>query len=186
MNYQSRSGDSMRKTLLSISLLFAVSAANSTEFNMRPGLWEMTTTSGLLSLVPMIPPDQMQNLSNLAKEYGFDMPKISNGAATSQVCITQEMANQKIPTFLNQNQYGCDIKNVTQAEGDYKINLICQNSVFKGNGISEGVFTSPEIFAGRTEFIGVVQGNAVNERAYTDGRWISTSCGTVKPLRTHR
>ena len=176
----------MRKTLLSISLLFALSTANSAEFNMRPGLWEMTTTSGLLALVPMIPPDQMQNLTNLAKEYGFDMPKINNGAATSQVCITQEMANQKIPTFLNQNQYGCDIKNVTQTGGDYKINLICENSVLKGNGISEGVFTSPESFAGRTEFNGVVQGNPVNERAYTDGRWMNASCGTVKPFRAYR
>ena len=105
MNYQSRSGDSMRKTLLSISLLFTVSTANSAEFNIRPGLWEMTTKSDLLALVPRIPADQMQTLTNLAKQYGLDMPKISNGAATSEVCITQEMAKQKIPTFLNQNQY---------------------------------------------------------------------------------
>lgn len=176
----------MRKTLLSITLLCAVSTANSAELKMRPGLWEMTTTSGLLALVPMIPPDQMQNLANLAKEYGFDMPKINNGAATSQVCITQEMANQKIPTFLNQNQYGCDIKNVTQTGGDYKINLVCESAVLKGNGVSEGVFTSPESFAGRTEFNGVVQGNPVNERAYTDGRWMNASCGTVKPFRAYR
>ena len=176
----------MRKTLLSITLLCAVSTANSAELKMRPGLWEMTTTSGLLALVPMIPPDQMQNLTNLAKQYGFDMPKINNGAATSQVCITQEMVNQKIPTFLNQNQYGCDIKNVTQTGSGYKINLVCESSVLKGNGISEVVFTSPESFAGRTEFNGVVQGNPVNELAYTDGRWISASCGTVKPFRAYR
>lgn len=176
----------MRKTLLSITLLCAVSTANSAELKMRPGLWEMTTTSGLLALVPMIPPDQMQNLTNLAKQHGFDMPKINNGAATSQVCITQEMVNQKIPTFLNQNQYGCDIKNVTQTGSGYKINLVCESSVLKGNGISEGVFTSPESFAGRTEFNGVVQGNPVNELAYTDGRWINASCGTVKPFRAYR
>ncbi|MCX7195772.1 MAG: DUF3617 domain-containing protein [Proteobacteria bacterium] len=176
----------MHKTLLLITLLCAVSTANSAELKVRPGLWEMTTTSGLLALVPMIPPDQMQNLTNLAKQYGIDMPKINNGAATSQVCITQEMANQKIPTFLNQNQYGCDIKNVTQTGGDYKINLICANSVLKGNGISEGIFTSPESFAGRTEFNGVVQGNPVNEVAYTDGRWTNASCGSVKPFHADR
>lgn len=176
----------MRKIILSISLLFAVSTANSAESHMRPGLWEMTTTSGLLSLVPMIPPDQMQNLTNLAKQYGFDMPKINNGAATSQICITQDMANQKIPPLLNQNQYGCDIKNVTQTGNDYKIDLICESSILKGNGTSEGIFTNPERFAGRTEFNGVVQGNPVNERAYTDGRWISANCGTVQPLRVPR
>ena len=94
--------------------------------------------------------------------------------------------NQKIPTFLNQNQYGCDIKNVTPTGSGYKINLVCESSVLKGNGISEVVFTSPESFSGRTEFNGVVQGNPVNELAYTDGRWISASCGTVKPFRAHR
>ena len=176
----------MRKIILSISLLFTVSTANSAESHMRPGLWEMTTTSGLLSLVPMIPPDQMQNLTNLAKQYGFEMPKINNGAATSQVCITQEMANQKIPTVLNQNQYGCGVKNAVQTGNDYKINLICENTVLKGNGVTEGVFTNPESFTGRTEFNGVVQGNPVNERAYTDGRWISENCGTVKPFRDPR
>ncbi len=114
------------------------------------------------------------------------MPKISNGAATSKVCITQEMANQKIPTVLNQNQYGCDVKNAVQNGNDYKINLICEISIFKGNGVTEGIFTSPESFTGRTEFNGVVQGNPVNERAYTDGRWISADCGTVKPFRDPR
>ncbi|MEO6423532.1 MAG: DUF3617 domain-containing protein [Candidatus Nitrotoga sp.] len=175
----------MRKIILSISLLFAVSAANSAEVKMRPGLWVITTTSDLLALVRLIPPDQMQNLTNLASQYGFDMPKINNGAATSNVCITQEMANQKIPTFLSQNQYGCDIKNVTQTGSDYKINLICESAMLKGNGITEGVFSSPESFAGRTEFNGVVQGNPVKEVAHTDGKWMSTSCGTVKPLRAH-
>ncbi|CAH1388197.1 DUF3617 domain-containing protein [Candidatus Nitrotoga sp. M5] len=176
----------MRKILLSISLLFAIPTANSAEFNMRPGLWEMTTKSDLLALVPRIPADQMQNLTNFAKQYGLDMPKISNGAATSQVCITQEMSKQKIPTFLNQNQYGCDIKDVVQTGADYKINLICEGAILKGSGVTEGIFTSPESFTGRTEFKGVVQGNPVNERAYTDGRWMGADCGTVQPLRAHR
>lgn len=171
----------MHKTLLSIALLLTVSTANSAEFNMRPGLWELTTTSDLLKLVPLISPNQMQDLATLAKQYGIDMPKINNGAATSQVCITPEMSTQKIPTILSKNQYGCDIKDVTQNKGDYKINLICESATLKGRGVSEGMFTNPEIFSGRTEFNGVIQGNPIHEIAYTDGRWINTSCGTVKP-----
>ena len=171
----------MRKTLLSIALLLATSTANSAEFNMRPGLWELTTTSDLLKLVPMISPDKMQDLATLAKQYGFDMPKINNGAATSRVCITPEMANQKIPTFLSKNQYGCDVKDVIQTKGDYKINLVCESATLKGRGVSEGMFANPEIFTGRTEFNGDIQGNPVHEVAYTDGRWINSNCGTVKP-----
>jgi hypothetical protein len=53
----------------------------------------------------------------------------------------------------------------------------------KGNGKAEGTFTSPESFAGRTEFVGDVQGTPVNERADTSGRWVGANCGSVKPLQ---
>lgn len=171
----------MRNTLFPIALLLTIATANSAEFKMRPGLWELTTTSDLLKLVPMIPPDQMQNLTVLAKQYGLDMPKINNGAAISRVCVTPEMANQKIPTFLGKNQYGCDIKDVTQTKQDYKVNLICESAALKGRGVSEGMFTNPESFTGRTEFNGVVQGNPIHEIAYTDGRWMNAHCETIKP-----
>jgi hypothetical protein len=35
----------------------------------------------LLGLVPQIPPEQMQNLTNLARQYGLGIPKIQDGAA---------------------------------------------------------------------------------------------------------
>ena len=90
----------MHKLPLSLTLLMALhmgAHAAENKMQMKPGLWEMSASSELLNLVEQIPPNQMQNLSNLAKQYGFDMPKIQNGAATSKVCITPEMAAQNIP-----------------------------------------------------------------------------------------
>jgi len=173
----------MRKTLLALvfASLLMVSTANSAENNMRPGLWEMTTTSDLLWLVPEIPPDQMQNLKDLANQYGIDMPQIKMGEATSKACITQEMADQKNPPDFYQNQLGCTAKNVTHIGNKYKLDFVCASSQLKGNGTAEGTFTSPESFSGQTKFDGVAQGNPVNERADISGRWISSSCGTVKP-----
>ena len=78
-----------------------VSVGNAAETPIRPGLWEITTTSMLLALVPQIPPEQMRQLTNLAKQYGLDLPRIENGAATSRICITQEMAEQEIPSYLH-------------------------------------------------------------------------------------
>ena len=111
----------MRKILLSLSLAGMVSAAGAAENTIRPGLWEVTTTSMLLALVPQIQPDQMQKLVNLAKQYGLEMPQIDNGVATSRVCITQQMADQKIPSYFHENQYGCSIKNAVRTENSYKI-----------------------------------------------------------------
>jgi hypothetical protein len=177
----------MRKTFLSLlAASFAMAAtamattAMAAEHNIRPGLWEVTTTSGLLKLVPHIPPNQMEQLRDLARQNGIDMPEIRNGAATSKVCITKEMADRKIPPNLYEHESGCAAKNVTHAGNSYKMDLVCDGARLKGNGKAEGSFTSPESFTGRTEFTGDVQGNPVNERADTTGRWIGASCGSVK------
>jgi hypothetical protein len=174
-------GDFMRKCFLALSILSFASAAHSAENNMRPGLWEMTATSNLLALARQIPPDQMQRLSNLARQYGFDMPKIQDGAASSQVCITPQMADQKIPPSLYHAQSGCSATNAVRNGNSYTMDLVCAGPELKGSGKAQGTFTSPESFSGRTEFNGEVRGNPVSDQAVTSGRWISASCGTVKP-----
>ncbi len=174
----------MRKIFIALTLIspLLVSTANSAEFNMRSGLWQITTSSDLLWLAPQIPPDQMQNIKGLAKDYGIDMPQIENGAAISNACITQEMANQKtLPNFY-QTELGCTSKNATRVGNNYKIDFVCASAALKGSGTAEGTVTSPENFSGQTKFNGVAQSNPVNERADISGKWINASCGTVKPL----
>lgn len=174
----------MRKTLLPLVVVSSLlaSTAHSAENNMRPGLWEMTTTSDLLQLVPQIPPEQMQNLMNLARQHGFELPQIQNGAARSRTCVTQEMAEQKNPPGY-QNQAGCTAKNAIHSGNKYRLDFVCASARLQGNGTAQGTFTSPESFSGRTEFDGVVQGNPVNEHADISGRWISASCAALKPAQ---
>jgi hypothetical protein len=178
------SGDVMRKTLfslLSASLLLSA-AAHAAEHAIRPGLWEMTTTSDLLKLVPHLPPDRMQQLRELARQNGIAMPDIQNGAATSKVCITQVMADRKIPPNLADRDSGCAANNVTRNGNSYSAELVCNGPRVKGNGRAEGAFSSAESFSGRTTFKGEVQGTPVDERAETSGRWIAANCGSVKPM----
>ncbi len=170
----------MVKKLLFTSLISAFAFnAHALENNMRPGLWEITTTSGLLSLAEQIPPDQMQNLANLAKQYGLEMPAIKNGAASSKVCITKEMAEQKIPPYLYNRQSGCEARNATRVENRYSAELACDGTQISGQGRTEATLTTPENFTGQTQFKGSVRGVAVDERASTSGRWVSSSCGTT-------
>ena len=174
----------MRKTLIGLTLICPLIAAtaHAAENNMRPGLWQITTTSDLLLLMPHLPPDQMQSIKDLAKDYGLEMPQIENGAAISQTCITQEMANQKtLPNFYNA-QLGCTSQNATRSGNDYKVDFVCDSADLKGSGTAAGTITSPEAFTGQTNFTGTAQGNPVNERADINGKWINASCGALKPL----
>ena len=174
----------MRKILIGLTLICPLLAAtaNAADNNMRPGLWQITTTSDLLLLVPHLPPDQMQSIKDLASEYGLEMPQIENGAAISQTCMTQEMANQKmLPNFYNA-ELGCTSKNATRSGNDYKVDFVCDSVDLKGSGTVAGTITSPEAFTGQTNFNGTAQGNPVNEKADINGKWINASCGAVKPL----
>ncbi|SEL19628.1 DUF3617 domain-containing protein [Nitrosovibrio tenuis] len=171
----------MRKAHFIGLLLLLAPSVSSADFTARPGLWEVTTTSVLLNLVPEIPPDQVQMLSKLAKQYGVVMPKIQNGAAMSKICITQQMAEQKIPDYFHQRQSGCSVKKTAQTENGYKLDLVCAGPEIKGSGKAEGMFTNPETFSGQTEFNGVVRGTPVNDRADTSGRWIGENCTTASP-----
>ncbi|SDY89884.1 DUF3617 domain-containing protein [Nitrosomonas sp. Nm33] len=173
----------MRKIVLFILLSGALSTSSWAENIIRPGLWEVTTKSDLLALVPHIPSEQMQQLTKLARQYGLEMPQIRNGAATSNVCITPEMAKQEVPTYFYENQSGCTVKNASRTGNRYQMELTCDNPQFKGNGYAEGVFMTPESFSGRTEFDSVVQGAPLNTSADTQGRWISERCEVVKSSR---
>lgn len=160
--------------------LLAASVSNAADTDMRPGLWELTTTSDLLKLVPYIQPDQMQQLRELARQHGFDMPKIQNGAASSRVCITPEMAQQKIPPHFYHDQSGCTSRDAARTGDNYKMSFVCEGPELKGTGTAEGKLTSPESFAGSTRFDGAVRDIPVNERAEISGRWIAASCGAAK------
>lgn len=174
----------MRNTLLVLvcAFIFGMSTANSADNNLRPGLWEITTTSDLLWLAPQISSDNMQDLKDLADQYGVDMPQIQMGEATSQTCITQEMAETKNLPIFYQSELGCITRKATRSGNNYRLNFVCSGSQLKGKGAAEGTITSPESFTGRTQFDGVAQGVPVNEHADISGRWINSDCGTIKPM----
>ncbi len=162
-----------------ISLSISVSNLNAAELEPKPGLWQITTTSDLLLLVPRIPADQMQNIKDLANEYGLEIPQIENGAAISQACITKEMAAQKtLPNFY-QSQLGCSTKNANRSGNNFKVDFICASNELKGNGTAVGMLTSAETFNGQTHFVGEAQGSPVDEKADISGKWLKESCGDL-------
>ena len=173
----------MRKLILLIGCLVVMLPSVFAESVIRPGLWEVTTKSDLLGLVPHVPAEQMQQITHLAKQYGLEMPQINNGMASSKMCITPEMAKQEVPSYLFENQMGCAVKNASRTGNRYQMELTCNNAQFKGNGYAEGVFITPESFSGQAEFDSVVQGSPIVAHAETSGRWVGEHCDVVTPIR---
>jgi hypothetical protein len=155
----------------------ALAPALAADIAPRPGLWEISASNGLLALAPQIPSDQMEKLRGLARQHGFDLPKIENGAASSRICITPEMAAQNAMPDLYQQQSGCTTRNAVRNGPRYSMDISCSGGQVRGSGRSEGMLESPERFSGTTTFNGSVQGNPINERAQISGRWLAASCG---------
>ena len=163
--------------ILGSLLVSGMAPAFAADIAPRPGLWEISATNDLLALAPQIPPDQMDKLRGLARQHGFDMPKIENGAASSRICITPEMAAQNTMPDLYQQQSGCTTSNATRNGARYSMQISCSGGQVRGSGRAEGMLESAERFTGTTTFNGTVQGNPVNEQAQTSGRWVAASCG---------
>jgi hypothetical protein len=175
-----------RLSTLIISILISAPVAQAlaqADVAPRAGLWEVSATSDLLALVPQIPSDQMARLRGLARQHGFDMPKIENGAASSRICITPEMAAQNTMPDLYQQQSGCASRNAVRNGARYSMEVACSGARVQGTGRAEGVLESAERFSGTSTFNGTVDGTPVNERAQTSGRWIAASCNGLQPPR---
>ena len=172
----------MHKILVSILLGLLATSVFAHQY-IRPGLWEITTRSDLLALVPHIPSEHMQQLSDLAHRYGLKLPEIENGATTSDFCITPEMAKQDIPAYFYEHHSGCTVQDATRTGNSYRLNLVCANQHYQGNGTAQGTFTSPESFSGNTEFDSTVAGTPVHAAAETYGRWVGERCTVVNPLQ---
>lgn len=162
--------------------LFLVSNAIADQ-HIRPGLWEVTTRSDLLALVPHIPSKQMQQLQILAKQHGLKLPKIDNNVIASKICITEVMAQQDIPTYFYEHNSGCTVQNATRTGNNYQLELACANKYFQGNGFAQGTFTTPESFTGNTEFESDISDIPLFATAELQGRWVGEHCIPANPLK---
>lgn len=169
----------IQKVSLTLAILSFTAATSAAEISIKPGLWEITTTSNLLSLASQVPPDQMQNINELAKEYGVELPDIKDGAAKSTTCVTPEMSKQKIVPSTFENQAGCTVGNITRNGNAYRMNYACKNPQMEGSGVASGTLTDAQHFNGQTTFNGTVQGNPINEQANIQGKWIGANCNAL-------
>ena len=163
-------------TALLSSTLILTATAKEASTNMQPGLWEITTTSDLLQLAQHIPPDQLKGIAKIAKEYGLEMPKLDNGAAISETCITASMAQQQMLPQLYQEELGCETNRIQRNGNEYQASFSCDSAELKGQGTIKGKLTSTIHFVGTSHFKGVAQGIPINEAASIEGKWLNASC----------
>lgn len=171
--------------LMSVMLLAAGSAwAQSTT---APGLWEIRNRMGgnpemekamadMQRQLAAMPPAQRQQMEAMMGQNGMSVG--AGGAMILKVCITPEMAARaELPS---QTEGDCTMTVVSRSGNTLKSKFVCQNPPSTG----EGRFTFNGDKAYTSHVVMRTTRNGKPETLTVDGdaRWLSASCGNVKPL----
>lgn len=172
-----------------LTLLAGASGAASAQQKMRPGLWEhsvaMKSQSGQMeaamaemqkSLASM-PPEQRKQMEQMLAQQGVGMgPK----GQTVKVCITKEQADlDHIP-----QQQGCTQKVQRVDASTMKVAFSCKGGQDQPPSSGEGTITmqGPTAYTGQFRFKTQTQGKPEQIDMAQSGKWLSESCGAIKPL----
>lgn len=166
--------------LLAAAFLAPGAAPAAGDIAVKPGLWEVSASSRLLAMVPALPPERLEQLRALASEHGFKLPRIENGAASSRLCLTPDMAKSDRLPNIYQQQTGCSSRDARRDGDRFSAEISCSGARLRGAGHTEAMLQSPENFTGRTSFTGTMDGQPINEHADINGRWVAASCEELR------
>lgn len=165
----------------------------SAQQKMRPGLWEhsvsMKSQSGQMeaamaemqkSLASM-QPEQRKQMEQMMAQQGVSMgPK----GQTVKVCITKEQADlDSIP-----QQEGCTQKVQRVDASTMKVAFSCKGGQGQPPSSGEGTITmqGPTAYTGQFRFKTQTQGKPEQIDMAQAGKWLSESCGAIKPMTMGR
>lgn len=175
-------------SLLLGTLVFSAAAhAQSTQ----PGLWEVTQKMGgnpeidkamaqMQQQMAGMSPAEKKMMQDMMAKQGMSVPTPgANGGMALKVCITPEMAaKQDMPV---QTEGDCTTTITSRTANSLKMNFVCKTPPSTGEGTY--TFISDKAYTMTMQMKTTQQGKPVSTTLDGQGKWLSASCGAVKPLK---
>lgn len=176
----------MRLMILAvITAALPLSAQNLKTFDVKLGLWESTTQTEMpgMSSMPGIPaealaqmpPEQRARLEAMMKGRGAGGP----GAIKTKYCLTEESLKQG---QVGQVDKSCTYKVVSSSPSKQVIHMDCKKDGTTMTGdmtvvrVDEGHYTATVAMKSSGGEV------PVNVKMSLDNKWLSSNCGSVKPV----
>jgi hypothetical protein len=174
-------------TVLSATLLLGSGAALAQ--TTRPGLWDIQHKMGgdpemdramaeMQKQLAAMPPAQRKQMEAMLGQQGVSMAPGAKGGMALKICITPEMAaRQEMPS---QTEGDCTTTIHSRSASMLKMSYVCKNPPSSG----EGTYT----FSGDTAYTMKMvmkttrQAKPAAMTMEGQGKWLSSDCGTVKPM----
>lgn len=180
----------MPRTPSLLLCLLTVSAAVHAQ-STKPGLWEINQKMGgsaemdqamaqMQKQMAGMSPAEKKMMQDMLGKQGMTMPAPgAGGGMAMKVCITPEMAaKQDMPV---QTEGDCTTTITSRSANTLKMNFVCRNPPSTGEGTY--TFSGDTAYTMKMQMKTTQQGKPVSTTLDGQGKWLSASCGTVKPLK---
>jgi len=177
--------------IVALSVIATPAAAQT----MKPGLWEITNKMGgsgdtgakmaaaqeqMQKAMASMTPEQRKQMEKMMAQQGVKMqPGAPGGGMTARICITKEMAaRNEAPA---QQQGDCKREYLQKSGNTTRFKFTCTNPPSSGEG--EVTLHSPESYSMNMKMTGQVKGKPEQMTMDAQGKFVSSDCGSVKPIK---
>lgn len=169
--------------------LCAVSVVPAWAQSQKPGLWEVRTIMGgnpemdraqaeMQKALAGLSPQQRKQMEDMMGRQGVALGTGADGGIVTRVCISKEMAEQKVPPV--QTEGHCTTTVTERSANRMKARFTCTNPPSQGEG--EWTFQGDTGYAMKMTTTTTHNGKPMTSTMEGQGRWVSTDCGKIAPL----
>ncbi|TNF36631.1 MAG: DUF3617 domain-containing protein [Gammaproteobacteria bacterium] len=172
-----------RLTTTACLLAMLLASALATADGLQPGLWEIRTTTlidgqalpTLEEMMKDVPPHMREQMKGMMANSGVDM-----GSGAIRICVSPEKATrQSMPAMDSDPNCQTDIEEKDKYHWTFRME--CQNPQRSGEG--ETHLVSDTLWKSRISMSQTENRKTQQMETETEGRWIGSDCGGLKPQR---
>ncbi len=160
-------------------------------FNIKPGLWEVTMTHEAKGTPPMpaaeraemeremakMPPEMKAKMEAAVKNSLANLAK----PVVKRSCLLKEDLNKPLDFDGGRGDGACTRTVVKSTSTVQEIRLDCSKGTQKSSGTLKMVAANPESWSGSMDGTMSDTGGATETKAKMSGKWLGADCGNVKP-----
>jgi hypothetical protein len=175
-------------------LLAAASLSASAQ--QKPGLWEITSKmsgggadaekmakaqADYQKQMAAMPPERRKMMEDMMAQHGMSMGAGGpGGGMTIKVCLTEDMVKRGQMSTGQAAQHGCTTTMSPRMGNTMKMSFVCTQPPSSGEG--QFTFNGPESYTMQMTTHSNRGGTEHQMNMEASGRWLSSDCGSVKPI----